>query len=205
MKLYFSPGACSLAPMIVAQWAGISLDLERVNTREPSASFLQKNPLGAVPALELESGVVRNQVDAILQYLCALAPDAGLDGRGDIDEQFEVHRWSAFLTGDFHPPFGVWFNPRRFTSDHSEASIAAVKEATAQRIARLATLLDQQAGHSGHIALGRRTFLDAYAYSMVRWIKNLDGGFEPYPNLQAFMTSMKADEGVQQALQRERS
>lgn len=205
MKLYYSPGACSLAPMIVAEWTGMALELERVNTREPSADFLRKNPLGAVPALELDNGVVRNQVDAILQYQCALVPEAGLDGRGSIDDQFEVHRWSAFLTGDFHPPFGAWFNPARFTTDHSEAGLAAVKQATAERVARMARVLDDQVGDSGHVALGRRTFLDAYAYSMVRWIKNLEGGFDPYPNLLSFMRSMRQDDGVSKALTRERA
>ncbi|NNE05656.1 MAG: glutathione S-transferase [Xanthomonadales bacterium] len=205
MKLYFSPGACSLAPMILAEWTGMSLDLERVDTRDPSPEFLDKNPLGAVPALELDNGVVRNQVDAILQYQCALAPDAGLDGAGNTDDQFEIHRWSAFLTGDFHPPFGVWFNPKRFTSDHGEESLAAIKQATAERIARVAAILDEQVGESGHVALGRRTFLDAYAFAMVRWIKNLQGGFTPYPHLDEFMQAMKGDDGVQRALSSERN
>ena len=205
MKLYYSPGACSLAPMIVAEWTGMSLELERVNTREPSDEFLAKNPLGAVPALEMESGEVRNQVDAILQYQCALAPEAGLDGADNIEDQFEVHRWSAFLTGDFHPPFGAWFNPKRFTTDHDDEALAAVKHACAQRIARVAKVLEEQVGDSGHIALGRRTFLDAYAYSMVRWLKNLEGGFDPYPNLKAFLQSMREDEGVSRALSRERA
>lgn len=205
MKLYYSPGACSLAPIIVAEWTGMKLDLERVNTREPSEDFLARNPLGAVPALQLDSGEVRNQVDAILQYQCALAPDSCLDGAGNIEDQFEVHRWSAFLTGDFHPPFGVWFNPKRFTTDHGDEALAAVRQATAQRIGRVAKVLEEQVGDSRHIALGRRTFLDAYAYSMVRWLKNLEGGFDPYPNLEAFMQSMREDEGVLRALEKERA
>lgn len=205
MKLYYSTGACSLAPMILAEWLDLPLDIERVTDRSPGSAFSKINPLGAVPALELDDGKVRNQVDAILQYFLALKPGADFGPRGDIDEAFELDRWIAFLTGDFHPPFGVWFNPRRFTTDHSDAGLAAVKAASATRIAAMARVLEDQIGAEGFIALHRKTLLDAYAYSMVRWIKNLDGGFEPYPKLTAFMAKMSADEGVKAALQRERS
>ncbi|MDX1461191.1 MAG: glutathione S-transferase N-terminal domain-containing protein [Xanthomonadales bacterium] len=204
MKLYYSPGACSLAPIILAEWLGQDLDIEKVDLRNPSPDWLEKNPLGAVPALELDDGTVRNQVDAILQYLCALSPESGLGGSSDAVEQFEVHRWAAFLTGDFHPPWGVWFGPARYTSDHSDASLAAVREATQERIARVTGILESQVSDNGHIALGRRTFLDAYAFAMVRWQKNI-GDFDEYPKLANFMSKMKQDPGVQRALERERS
>lgn len=203
MKLYYSPGACSLAPMILADWLRLSLDTERVNPRDPSPEWLAINPLGAVPAIKLDSGHVFTQVDAILQYLCALRPGSGLDIADDELGHFEVHRWIAFLTGDFHPPFGVWFNPPRWTKDHSEASLAAVKAAAAERIGRVSRLLDEQVGNSNHIVQDRRTLLDAYAYSMVRWLKNLEGGLEAYPNLHRFMQKMSEDEGVKRALAKE--
>ena len=204
MKLYYAPGTCSLAPMILAEWLDLPLAIERVNHREPSPAYLAKNPLGAVPALELESGRVFTQVDAILQYFCELKPGSGLDAGEDLLDQFEAHRWVAFLTGDYHPPFGAWFNPRRYTTDHSESALAAVKDALSLRLARLNGLLDKQVGDSGHIVLGRRTFLDAYAYAMVRWTRFLEGGFQPYPNLSRFMDEMSSDSGVVRALEREK-
>lgn len=203
MKLYYAPGTCALAPVILAEWLELPLDIEQVNHREPDPAYLAKNPLGAVPALELDDGTVKTQVDAILQYFCKLRPDSGLDGGPDKLDSFELHRWVAFLTGDFHPPFGAWFNPRRFTTDHSDAGLAAVKEAVAERIARVTQVLEDQLGDDAHVALGRRTLLDAYAYAMVRWIRLLPGGFEPYPKLAAFMSAMSDDSGVQRALARE--
>lgn len=205
MKLYYSPGACSLAPMILAEWLDLPLDIERVTDRGPGSAFQLINPLGAVPALELDDGRVRNQVDAILQYFLAMRPGTELGARGDIDEAFELDRWIAFLTGDFHPPFGVWFNPRRFTTDHSEEALAAVRAAAAIRVAAMARVLEDQVGEQGFVALNRKTVLDAYAYSMVRWIKRLEDGFGPYPKLGAFMARLSEDEGVQAALGRERS
>lgn len=204
MKLYYAPGTCALAPMVLAEWLELPLALERVDHRDPSPDYLAKNPLGAVPALELDSGRVFTQVDAILQYFCELRPGSGLDAGSDPLDQFEVHRWVAFLTGDFHPPFGGWFNPRRFTTDHSEESLAAVKTALAQRIARVASVLEAQLGTGVHLALGRRTLLDAYAFAMVRWIAKLPGGFEPYPRLAGFMAELSLDAGIVRALEREK-
>lgn len=205
MKLYYAPGTCALAPIILAEWLALPLEIEKVNHKDPDEEYLAKNPLGAVPALELDNGQVRNQVDAILQYFLALKPGSGLGPGEDPDDGFEFHRWNAFLTGDFHPPFGAWFNPKRFTTDHSEASLAAVKQAVGERIARVTRVLEAQVDEQGHIALGRRTMLDAYAFAMVRWIRNLDSGFDPYPKLGNFIAKMKQDEGVQRALAREKS
>ena len=172
MKLYYAPGTCSLAPIILAEWLQLPLEIERVDHREPAPEYLAINPLGAVPALELETANgerrVFTQVDAILQYFCALRPGSGLDGGEDELDRFEIHRWVAFLTGDYHPPFGGWFNPARFTSDHSETGLAAVRAGFEGRIRRVARVLDEQVGGSNHVALGRRTLLDAYAYAMVR-------------------------------------
>lgn len=203
MKLFYSPGACSLAPIILAEWLGLPLELERANPREPSPEFLAINPLGAVPALQLESGQVFTQVDAILQYFLAVREGHSLGAGDDPLDQFEVHRWLAFLTGDFHPPFGGWFNPKRFTTDHSETSVKATRDAFEARIKTVTAVLEEHIGQGQHMALGRRTLLDAYAYAMVRWLKNLPGGFDDFPNLKRFIDTMGEDSGVQAALARE--
>ena len=206
MKLYYAPGTCSLAPIILAEWLGLELELERVNHRAPTPEYLQINPLGAVPALQLDGGQAETQVDAILQYFTALRPDSGLDGGEDELDRFELHRWVAFLTGDFHPPFGGWFNPARYTTDPSEDAIAAVKGGFERRVRQVTQVLEDQVGKQGgeHIALGRRTLLDGYAFAMVRWLRFLDGGLEAWPNLHRFMQDLEQDPGVQRALEREK-
>jgi len=202
MKLFYSRGACSLAPIIVSEWLDIKLTLQKVDLKNPGDYYLSNNPLGAVPVLQMNNGDYKNQVDAILQYFCALNPEGKLVGH-DIFEWFEIDRWIAFLTGDFHPAFGVWFNPGRYTTAEDESSIAAVKAAAVNRIHRVAAVLEKHIGASDHIVLDRRTLLDAYAFSMVRWIDKLDGGFDPYPNIKRFMDHMKEDPHVQKALIKE--
>lgn len=205
MKLFFAPGTCSLAPMILAEWLNLPLEIEQVNHRAPSPEYLAINPLGAVPALQLDSGETHTQVDAILQYFISLSPGTDLGAGSDPGDAFELHQWIAFLTGDFHPPFGGWFNPARYTTDPSEEAVAAVKAGFEARVRRVAAVLDDKVGDSVHIVLGRRTLLDAYAFAMVRWIRNLEGGFDSFHNLDRFMTNMKADPGVLAALTRERT
>lgn len=202
MKLYYSPGACSLAPMILAEWLFIKFDIQKVDLRNPGPYFLKINPIGSVPLLQMNNGDYKNQVDAILQYFCALNPEGKLVGK-DLFEWFELDRWVAFLTGDFHPAFYPWFCPGCFTTAEDDDSIGAVRVAAVKRISRVAKVLEDQVGTTHHIVFNRRTLLDAYAYSMVRWIKQLDDGLEPYPNLQRFMDHMSNDYGVQQALIRE--
>jgi len=202
MKLFYSPGACSLAPIIVSEWLGIKLDLHKVDLKNPPDVFLRINPLGMVPVLQMNNGDYKNQVDAILQYLCALNPEGKLVGK-DIFEWFEIDRWIAFLTGDYHPVFNIWFRPGRYTTESDDASIAAVKAAAENRIHRVAKVLENQVGTTENIVLGRRTLVDAYAYSMLRWIEELEGGFAPYPNMKRFMDRMKEDHYVQKALLRE--
>ncbi|MDX1556192.1 MAG: glutathione S-transferase N-terminal domain-containing protein [Xanthomonadales bacterium] len=210
MKLFYGNGTCALGPIILAEWLDLPLEIERVNLKEPSEEFLAANPLGAVPALVLDDGTAMTQVDAIMGYFIDLSsgdlnPESGLDAGHDIMDRFELHRWQAFLTGDFHPPFGVWFNPARFTADRSEAALQAVKDAAEKRVRRVTEELEKQIGDGKHIALGRRTLLDAYAYAMLRWLRFFDKELSPWPNIARFVSAMEADDGVQKALERERS
>ena len=82
MKLFYTPGVCSLASHIALIEAGLSFDIEKVNLKEKvtehGADFRQINPLGYVPALVLDSGEVLTEGPAILQYVADLAPEKGL-------------------------------------------------------------------------------------------------------------------------------
>lgn len=202
MKLFYSRDACSLAPMIVAEWLDITLTLQKVDLANPGDYFLSRNPLGSVPVLEMNNGESKNQVDAILQYFCALNPEGKLAGN-DIFEWLEIDRWIAFLTGDFHPAFNAWFNPRGFTTAQDDASIEAVRAAAVNRIHRVAAVLEEQIGTTNHIALDRRTLLDPYAFSMLRWVGYLEGRFDRYPNMRRFLDHMRKDPDVQKALIKE--
>jgi len=189
--------------MIVAQWAGIGLETVKVNLADRDASFYEINPMGAVPALILDDGQAFSQVDAIINYLSALNPLAGLCG-SSLTESFELNQWNSFLGGDFHPAFKGFFGPGKLITDATESEIERINAAAYAAVDRVAVILDKQVGDSGHVVLGRRTIADAHAFAMIRWIKNFPGGISKYAHLEKFMQSMKEDAGVQAALTLER-
>lgn len=203
MKLYYSQGACSLAPMIVATWAGIDLELEKINLANRDPSFYKVNPMGAVPTLVLDNGRAFSQVDAVISYMSGLNPGAGLSGNNDL-ETFELNQWNAFLGSDFHPAFKGIFGPAKLITDASESEIERITAAARINVGKVAKILDEKIGASGHVVLGRRTTADAHAFAMIRWLKNFPDGISPYANLLKFMDSMKADAGVQAAMTQER-
>jgi len=96
MKLFHTPGTRSLAPIIVAEWLDIKLDLRKVDLQNLDSYFLSLSPLGQVPVLEMNSGECKTQVDAILQYFCALNPEGKLVGK-DIFDWFEIDRRSPYM------------------------------------------------------------------------------------------------------------
>ena len=199
MKLYYAQGTCSLAPMIVAAWAGIELDTEAVNIKQQNPEYLQKNPMGSVPAFELDDGQVMTQVEAIITYLSDIQPAAGLAGNDPI-ESFRINQWNAFLSSDFHPAFKGIFGPARLITEGSDEELERVTSAARVQVDKVTGILDQQIGSDKHIVLGRRTTADAHAFAMLRWIRSFPQGLNPYPNVMRFMQTMEGDTAVQSAL-----
>src|ERR687886_2104189 len=114
MKLYYAPGACSLAPHIVAREAGLRLDLEKVDLRsgktESGAAFADINPKGYVPALKLDNGEVLTEASALLQYLADQAPQAQLAPAAGTMERYRLLEWLGFISTEIHKGFGPLWN-----------------------------------------------------------------------------------------------
>jgi glutathione S-transferase len=199
MKLYYAQGTCSLAPMIVAAWAGIELVTEAVNIRQQNPEYLQKNPMGSVPAFELDDGQVMTQVEAIIDYLSDIQPASGLAGNDPV-ETFRINQWNAFLSSDFHPAFKGIFGPARLITEGSDEELERVTSAARVQVDKVTGILDQQIGSGNHIVLNRRTTADAHAFAMLRWIRSFPEGLNPYPNVMRFMQTMEEDSAVQSAL-----
>ncbi|HEY8138217.1 MAG TPA: glutathione S-transferase N-terminal domain-containing protein, partial [Methylocystis sp.] len=100
LKLYYYPGACSLAPHLVLEWIGAPYEAVRVNLGDPAYNAV--NPAGAVPALDTGEGWILTQAGAVLHYLARRFPEARLGSDGSPRDEAELDRWSHFLTGDLH-------------------------------------------------------------------------------------------------------
>ena len=115
MKLYYSPGACSQASHIVLHETGLEYDKEKVNigekTTESGGAFLDVNPKGQVPVLELDDGQILTEGSVIVQYLADKAPDAGLLPAAGTMERVRVQEWLSFVGSELHKPFDALFNP----------------------------------------------------------------------------------------------
>jgi len=200
MKLFYMPGACSLAPHIVLEWIGKPFELGRVEkgkTREPE--FLAVNPAGKVPALIEDDGRILTEAEAILLYLAEKFPDEQLGASPTPEAQYEMHKWMSYLTGDVHPAFYPYFVPQRYIADEQQHD--AIREAAYQQIDACFQLLDRHMSDRTYMVEDRRTVLDPYLFVFCRWGNQLPKPFNDYPHLHGFMIRMADNEGVQAAMQ----
>ncbi|WP_347248355.1 glutathione S-transferase N-terminal domain-containing protein, partial [Zoogloea sp.] len=127
MKLYFSPGACSLSPHIVLREGGFDFSLEKVNlrTRQTASGvdYTTINPKGYVPALDLGHGELLTEGPAIVQYLADQVPERRLAPPCGTLERARVQEWLTFIGTELHKSFSPLFNPAA-TDDTKEAARA---------------------------------------------------------------------------------
>jgi len=199
MKLYYKPGACSLAPHIVLSEAGFSYDLETVDLKEKKtasgADYLEINPRGAVPAIEVEPGLVITQNAAILQYIgdhsdvAAFKPAYGTIERARLQE-------ALGFCGDLHVAFGGLFAP-----DLSDDAKLKVIASINRRMGQLeAILADGRAYWLGTDF----TQADAYAAVVIGWGLVMKVDLSAYPKSLALRERVMARPAVQKALKEER-
>lgn len=200
MKLYFSPGACSLSDHIVLEWIGKPYETVKVGRDDrKKPEFLAINPAGAVPALD-HDGWVLTQNSAILNYLADLNPESGLGGDGSAKSRAEVNKWIAFSNSDLHPSFHPLFGSTAYLED--TALIDKTKDAARAKIRTLYERADAHLADKQWLA-GSRTVADPYLYVTYRWARATGVDLSGLDNLAAFATRMEADPAVQKALQDE--
>ncbi|TDK25097.1 glutathione S-transferase family protein [Luteimonas aestuarii] len=199
MKLYTSPGACSLADHIALQWIGQPFEAVLV-TREQrnTPEFLALNPAGAVPVFERD-GWVLTQNAAILNYLADAFPDARLGGDGTPEGRAEVNRWLALLNADVHPAFHPYFGS---TAWLGEDVAAKTKEAAGAKLRGFFERIDTQLAGKDWL-VGDRSIADPYLFVVTRWAKGMKVDLGGLSNLAAHFERMRNDAGVQAALKAE--
>lgn len=196
-KLYYSPGACSLAVHIVLEWIGEPYDTVRIDLHHLPEDYLRINPSGAVPALDHGGPAALTQAAAVLTYLAHTHPEADLLDDRSPEDAAELAKWMAFLTGDLHPAFWPVFMPGRYTKATDEAALADVREAGLDLVRGKLALLEAQLGDGEWIVGGKRTLVDAYATPMLNWAEAmLPEGLSRHPGLAAHRRRMRTDPAV---------
>ncbi|KOF53883.1 MULTISPECIES: glutathione binding-like protein [unclassified Achromobacter] len=201
MKLYYMPGACSLASHIILEWIGKPYESHRLSREElKSPEYLKINPLGAVPALT-EGDWTLTQNAAILEYLAEQAPQGKLMGDGSAHSRAEVRRWLGFLNSDVHKTFSLLFGPQRYVS---EAAAQQELAASASRmLTKLFALVNERLEGRPYLAGDAPSIADAYLYVVLRWAHAKQVDLSGQANLAAFSRRMDADPAVRSALGKE--
>lgn len=198
MKLYFSPGACSLAPHIALIIAGIPFSAERVSLKTKltasGSDFRDINDKGSVPALQLDNGKVLTEAAVLLQYIADQAPAAGLAPAAGTVERYELMVWLNYIATELHKRFTPLFTP-----GCTEEGRSAAWAALARPLGYIAGKLDGRdflAGASFSIA-------DAYLFTVLNWAMFAQFSLDDWPVLQAYQARVGAIPAVQEAMRAE--
>lgn len=200
MKLYTTPGACSLADHIVLEWIGEPYEAVIVSKEERGLpAYLAINPNGAVPALD-DGGWVLTQNAAILNYLADLYPASGLGGDGSPRSRAEINKWLAFVNSDVHPAFKPLFGSTSYLDE--AAAIEKSKGDARRKLRDLFAKADAQLAGKDSLT-GARSIADPYLYVVLRWARASEVDLSGFENLDRFMRAMRADAGVKKAMKAE--
>jgi glutathione S-transferase len=199
MKLYYSPGACSLASHIILNEINVDFDLVRVDLKthktEKGADYYDVNPKGYVPALEINPGLILTENVAILPFLAQhdpkqdLIPPSGL-GRAKVLE------WLGYLNSDLHDAYSVFFGAP--LNDDAKAKGYA-------EVDRLLSYIDKSIGGSDNDYLVDDNFgpADAYLFVLTNWSKAIGHDLAPYKNIIALRNKVAERQSVQIAMRDE--
>ena len=199
MKLYYSPGACSLSPHIVLREAGLAFEPVMAPTKthklQDGTDYYTINPLGYVPMLELDDGTRLREGPAIVQYVADQVPNKNLAPAAGTLPRYRLQEWLTFIGTEIHKSFSPLFNP-----DMPEDG----KKIYRDRIANRFAFVDKELANKPFLLGEQFSVADAYLYTVTRWAKPMSIDLAPYPNLSAHNERVNARPAVQEALKVEK-
>ena len=195
MKLYFSPGACSLSPHIALLEAGLAFTTERVDLRTKltasGVDYAAINPKGCVPALELDDGSVLTEGPAIVQYIADQAPGKQLAPAAGTVEHYKTIEWLNFIATELHKHFSPLFNP---------AIGDDVKTAARTMLTKRFGYVAAQLEGREYLVGERFSIADGYLFTVANWASVVRFDLTTWPALQAFQQRIAARPAVRQAM-----
>lgn len=197
MKLYYSPGACSLAPHIALAEAGVPADIVKVDLRThklPDGSdYYEINPKGYVPAVELDDGTRLTEVSTLLQYIADRKPGSLAPAFGNL-ERYQLMEWLNFVATEIHKTYGpLWHHP----SDEVRASVI-------DRLGKRYAIIEAQLAKTPFLCGGTFSIADAYLYTVTRWASMLKVDLSAFPHVLAYMKRIDERPAVKAAIAAER-
>ena len=198
MKLYYLPGACSLASHIALREAGLPFELVKVEGRETKTAagedYAKVTPKGYVPALRLDDGSVLTEGTAIMPFIADRNPGAQLAPAAGTIERYRLHEWLGYINSEIHKSFGPFFVPGA-----TDAQKAAATQVLARRLGFAQAALDKQPFLMGE----RFTVADAYLFTVLGWCGYVGIDLGQWPALKAYHARIAARPAVQAAMKAE--
>ncbi|WP_295857111.1 glutathione transferase GstA [uncultured Xylophilus sp.] len=199
MKLYYSPGACSLSPHIALHEAGIAHEAIPAPTKThqlpDGTDYYTINPLGYVPLLELDDGTRLREAAVIVQYVADLAPQKNLAPAAGTLARYRLQEWLNFIATELHKGTGPLFNP---------ATPDEMKKAAREKLLSRYTWVDGQLAGKQHLGGDHFSVADGYLFTVMTWAPKVGLDLGSLANLQAHHQRVGARPAVQAALQMEK-
>ncbi len=198
MKLYYSPGACSLSPHIVLREAGLAFEPVLAPTKThklPDGSdYYAINPLGYVPMLELDDGTRLREGPAIIQYIADQVPTKNLAPANGTLPRYRLQEWLTFIGTEIHKTFSPLFNP---------AIPEEAKKVFRDKLEQRFEFVDGQLEGRDYLMGDHFSVADAYLFTVSNWTRPMNIDLSQRKNLVAFRERMAARPAVQEAMKLE--
>src|SRR5690554_804188 len=195
MKLYYAPGACSLAPHILLKDTQLPHELEKVDLKahktQHGDNYYKFNTKGYVPLLELDNGEMLSEGPVIAQYICDQAGRDDLMPAAGTMARYRVMEWQNYVTSELHKSYSPLFK-----RDFNEEGKAWFRRALRQRYEYVDARLQENEFLTG----SSFTAADAYLFVVTNWAAHTGVDLQNLGALDSFMSRVRAREAVQQAL-----
>ena len=198
MKLYYYPGACSMAVHIALRETGIPFDLDKVDLAKHQTAngedFYKINPKGYVPALRLDDGQVLTEDAVLLQYIADQKPQSGLAPKAGTMERYRVMEWLNFISSEIHKTLGALFNPK-ITPEWKDNQVAL--------FGRRCDFLVKALGSKPYLMGDKFTIADAYLFTILGWANLFKLDMGKWSKLKEYAERIAARPAVKQAMKAE--
>ena len=198
MKLYYSPGACSLSPHIVLHEAGLAFDAVLASTKthklQDGTDFYAINELGYVPVLELDNGERLREGPAIVQYIADQVPDKQLAPANGTLARYRLQEWLTFIGTELHKGFSPLFNP---------ATPEEYKPVVRERLLQRLQWVDSQLAGKQYLMGDQFTVADGYLFTVTNWTQPTKLDISGLAHLAAYRERVGARPAVQAAMKAE--
>jgi glutathione S-transferase len=197
MKLYYSPGACSLAPHIAMREAGIPVDLKKVDLKAKQyegGDYKQVNGKGYVPAIAADDGTVLTECPVILQYIADQKPESGLAPKPGDAARYKLQEALSFITSELHKGMGNFFNP---------AMTDEWRKAVSDRLTLRLDWLAKQLEGKQYLMGGKFSVADAYLFTILNWAPIVKFDLSRWPAITDYQKRVASRPKVQEALKAE--